>query len=86
MASNRTLRDIEKLAMEGFEECHRKFIHLHAEPGSIVISWLFPKELSGRLEQLAFDNATVFKANGVIEVTVGGRRVFPNTQHVVSIS
>ena len=85
MASHRTLRDIEKLAMEGFEECHKKFIHLHAEPGSIIISWVFPKGLSGRLEQLARDNAAVFKDNGVVEVTVGGRRVFPCTQQEVRI-
>ena len=47
--------------MEGFEECHKKFIRLHAEPGSIIISWVFPKGLSGRLEQLARDNAAVFE-------------------------
>ena len=48
MASHRTLKDIEKLALEGFEECHKKFVNLHAEPGSIIISWVFPKRLSGR--------------------------------------
>ena len=32
MAYDRTLKDIEKLAMKGFEECHKEFIHLHAEP------------------------------------------------------
>ena len=86
MASHRTLRDIEKLAMEGFEECHKKFICLHAEPGSIIISWVFPKGLSGRLEQLACDNAAVFEDDGVMEVTVGGRRVFPCTQQEVRIN
>ena len=85
LASRQTLRDIEKLAMEGFEECHKKFIHLHAEPGSVIISWIFPKKLSGRLEQLAYDNAAVFEDNGVVEVTVGGRGVFPYTQLEVSI-
>ena len=83
MASRRTLKDIEKLAIEGFEECHKKFICLHAEPGSIIISWVFPKGLSGRLEQLAHDNAAVFEENEVVEVTVGGRRVFPCTQKKV---
>ena len=58
------------------------FIRLHAEPGSIIISWAFPKELSGKLEQLACDNAAVFKDNGVVEVTVGERRVFSCTQQV----
>ena len=86
MASHRTLKDIEKLAMEGFEECHKKFIRLHAEPGSIIISWIFPKRLSSRLEQLAHDNAVVFNDNGVVEVTVGGRRVFPCTQQEVRIT
>ena len=85
-ARHRTLKDIEELAMEGFEECHKKFIRLHAEPGSIIISWVFPKGLSGRLEQLARDNAAVFKDNGVVEVTVGGRRVFPCTQQEVRIN
>ena len=73
MARHRTLKDIEELAMEGFEECHKKFIRLHAEPGSIIISWVFPKGLSGMLEHLAHDNAAVFEDNGVVEVTVGGR-------------
>ena len=86
MASHQTLKDVEKLAMEGFKECHKKFIHLHAEPGSIIISWLFPRELSGKLEQLARNNATVFEDNGVLEVTVGGRRVFPCTQQEVRIN
>ena len=75
---NRTLKDIEELAIEGFEECHKKFISLHAEPGSIIISWVFPKELSSKLEELVIKNAAVFKANEVLEVTVAGKRVFPN--------
>ena len=83
---NRTLKDIEELAMKGFDEYHKKFIRLHAELGSIIISWVFPKRLSGRLEQLACDNAAVFKDNGVVEVTVGGRRVFPCTQQEVRIN
>ena len=86
MARHRTLKDIEELAMEGFEECHKKFIRLHAEPGSIIISWVFPKGLSGMLEHLAHDNAAVFEDNGVVEVTVGGRRVFPCTQQEVRIN
>ena len=83
---NRTLKDIEELAMEGFEECHKKFIRLHAEPGSIIISWVFPNGMSDRLEQLIRDNAAVFKSNGVLEVTVGGRTVFPCTQQEVRIN
>ena len=86
IAHHRTLKDIEELAMDGFEECHKKFIRLHAESGSIIISWVFPKGLSSRLEQLARDNAAVFEDNEVVEVTVGGRRVFPCTQQEVRIS
>ena len=52
MASRRTLKNIEELAMEGFEDCYKSLIRLHAEPGSIIISWVFPEALSGRLEQL----------------------------------
>ena len=33
----------------------------------MIISWIFPKWLSGRLEQLAHDNAAVFEDNGVVE-------------------
>ena len=50
---------------------------------SIIISWVFPKGLSGRLEQLVHDNAAVFKNAGVVEVTVAERRVFPCTQQEV---
>ena len=86
MASHQTLKDIEKLAMEGFEECHKKFIRLHAEPGSIIISWVFPKELIGKLKELARDNVAVFQDNEVtvVEVTVGETRVFPCTHQEVS--
>ena len=88
MASHRTVKDFENLAIEGFEKCQKKFIrlHVHAEPGSIIVSWIFPKELSGGLEQLAHDNAAVFKNIGVMEVTVGGKRVFPCTQQEVRIN
>ena len=83
---DRTLMDIQKLAKKGFKECHKKLIHLKAKLSSIIISWVFPKGLSGRLEQLACDNAAVFNDNGVVEVTVGGRRVFPCTQQEVRIN
>ena len=84
MASQRTLRDIEELAMEGFEECYKCLVRLHAEAGSIIISWVFPEALiSDKLEQLTHKNAAIFKNAGVEEVTVGGRRVFPVTQQEV---
>ena len=58
--------------MEGFEECQKKFIRLHAEPGSIIISWVFPRVEwqvgTTSLSMLHFQS-------GVVEVTVGGRRL-----------
>ena len=84
--ARRTLKDIEEIAIEGFEDCHKKFIRMNAKVGCIIISWVFPKRLSGRLEQLARDNAAVFKDYEVMEVTVGGRRVFPCTQQEVRIN
>ena len=81
--SNRTLKDIEELAMNGFDDCHKSFVRLHAEAGSIIISWIFPETLSGKLEQLACKNAAIFEEAGVEEVTVGGRRVYPVTQQEV---
>ena len=80
MASPRTLKDIEELAMEGFEECFKSLIRLHAVVGCIIISWIFPEALSNKLEQLVCKNAAIFKDAGVEEVTVGGRRVYPVTQ------
>ena len=85
MSYDRTLMDIQKLAKKGFKECHKKFIRLKAKLGSIIVFWIFPKELSGRLEQLARDNAAVFEDFGVLDMTVGGRRVFPCTQQEVRI-
>ena len=83
MASQRTLKNIEELAMEGFEDCFKSLIRLHAEPGSIIISWVFPEALSGRLEQMARHNAAIFKDAGVEEVTVDGKRVYPVTHQEV---
>ena len=79
MATQRTLKDVEELAREGFEESYKSLVQLHVKAGSIIISWVFPEALSGRLEQVARDNAPIFKDAGVEEVTVGGRRVYPDT-------
>ena len=83
MASRRTLKDVEELAREGFKESYKSFVQLHGKAGSIIISWVFPEALSGRLEQLAHDKATIFKDAGVEEVTIGGRRVYPDTPQEV---
>lgn len=78
-----TLRDIKQLARKGFKENERSFVCLHAEPGSIVVSWFFPAALSDKMEQLAVKNSAVFTAAGVEEVTIGGKRVFPCTKEEV---
>ena len=80
MANKRTLKDIKELAMNGFKECYRSLIRLHAEPGSIIISWIFPEALIGRLEQVIHENAAVFKNAEVEEVSIDGRRVYPVTE------
>ena len=82
-AYNRTLKDIEKLARKGFDDSYKFFVRLHAVVGSVIISWIFPETLSGKLEQLACKNAAIFEEAGVEEVTVGGRRVYPVTQQEV---
>ena len=83
-AYNRTLKDIEKLARKGFDDCYKFFVRLHAVVGSVIISWIFPETLSGKLEQLVRTNADIFEEAGVEEVTVGERRVYPVTQQEVS--
>ena len=80
--SLQTLKDIEDLALKGFEDCYKSFVQLHAKRNSIIISWVFPKALSGNLVDLACKNEAVFKEAGV-EVTVDGRRVYPVTQQEV---
>ena len=78
LAKKRTLKDIEELALRAFGECHG-FVHVHAKAGSVVITSFFPKSLTSKLEQLARENAAVFKDAKVEEVTVDGKIVFPST-------
>ena len=83
-ASKRTLKDIEKLALKVFDECCRSLVCMHAEVGSVIISWFFPDDRSDKFEALAKENTTIFIDAGVEEVTVGGRVVFPCTLEEVS--
>ena len=85
LAWTRTLKDIEYLALEGFEESQKFFILLHAKPGSIIISWSFPEFLISKLEQLIRENATIFKKAGVEEVTVAGRIVLTIMEQEVHV-
>ena len=84
-ASKRTLKDIEQLALKAFDECHRSLVCMHAEVGSVIISWFFPDNQRDEFETLAKENATIFKDAGVEEVTVGGRVVFPSTLEVSKV-
>ena len=86
LANKRNLKDMEELALLSFRECQRDFVRIHAESGSVIISWFFPEALSGKLEHLARENAAVFKDAGVEEVTVGGRVVFTCTLEEVRTS
>ena len=76
LANKRTLKDMESLAGHAFGEYHESFVCLHVKPGSIIITWFFPKRLTEELEQLAKANEAVFKQAGVEEVTLAGKVVF----------
>ena len=86
MKCAQTLKDIENLALEGFEDSKKYLVRMHAKPGSIIIMWVFPEAHSCELEESVKQNAAVFKDAGVEEVTVGGRVVFPSTLEEVSIT
>ena len=85
LARQLTMRDIEELALEGFEECHKSLVRLHATPGSVVIMWFIPMDLITKLEQLVHKNAAIFSAKGVEEVTINGKKVLPVPQFKVLV-
>ena len=72
-----TLKDIENLALEGFEDSQQYLVRMHAKSGSVIISWVLPEDHSCELEKSVRKNAAVFKNSGVEEVTIGGKIVFP---------
>lgn len=80
------MRDIEELAIEGFEECHKSLVRLHATSGSVIIMWFIPMDLITKLEQLVEKNSAIISAKGVVEVTVNGKRVFSVSQFKVIIT
>ena len=79
LAGDRTLKDMEELALRAFGEYQLEFVRIHVKLGSVIVSVFFPETLCAKLEHLAHKNAAVFKDAGVEEVTVGGRVVFPST-------
>ena len=85
-AKDRTLKDMEELALRGFGDCQRFLVRIHMKPGSVIISWFFPENLSGKIEHLARENAAEFKDAGVEKLTINGKVVFPSTLEVVRMS
>ena len=83
LANNRNLKDIEKLALKAFDKRRWSLVRMHAEVGSVVISWFFPEDQCAEFITLAVENATIFRDAGVEEVTVDGRVVFPSTMEEV---
>ena len=80
LANERTLKDMERLAGRAFGDYYKSFVNLHVVPGSIVITWFFPESLTDELERQAQANGAVFKQEGVEEVAVAGRVVFPSEE------
>ena len=85
LARQLSMKDIEELALEGFQECHKSLVRLHATPGSVVIIWFIQLDLTTKLEELVHKNAAIFSAKGVKEVAVDGKRVFPVPQLKVTL-
>ena len=77
LATKRILKDMEELAMNAFEDNQQSFVRFHAFSGSVVISWFMPNKLCARMEELAEKKALMLKTQGVLEVTIGGKSVFP---------
>ena len=78
--SHWTLKYIEKLARKAFDdEYDRSLVRMHAEVGSVIISWFFPEDQYAKFMTLAVENAIIFRDAGVEEVTVGGKVVFSST-------
>ena len=77
MKCDQTLKDIERLALRGFEKSQKYLVRMHATSGSVIISWVLPEDRSCELEESVRKNAGVFKKSGVEEVTIGGKIVFP---------
>ena len=80
LANKRTLKDMERLAGRAFGEYYKSFVNLHIIPGSIIITWFFPESHTDEMERQAQANGAVFKQEGVEEVAVAGRVVFPSEE------
>ena len=79
LATEKILRDMERLAFEAFEDNQKSFVQFHAFPGSIVICWFVVESLCEVLQQLAREKVTVWRQHGVEEVMVGSQCVYHYT-------
>ena len=70
----RTMKDVEELAKKGFNDHHKHFVNIHVKPGCIKITWYVPEALYGEIVQLARENATVLREEGVEEVSIVGEK------------
>lgn len=75
LANKRILIDIERLALEGFEEKYHRFVCFHAKTGSIV-SWYVDESLCKVLQQMAQRKTALWRQHEVKEVVIGSQCVF----------
>ena len=86
--AQRTMKDVEELAIKGFKEHQKTLIKIHVKPGSIIITWLVPEALYGEILQVARENVAVLKEEGVDEVSIVGEKsvtLFTQDGHEVRI-
>ena len=79
LATEKILRDMERLAFEAFEDNQKSFVQFHAFPGSVVICWFVVESLCEVLQQLAREKVAVWRQHGVEEVMVGSQCVYHYT-------
>ena len=83
----RTMKDVEELAKKAFKGHHKDLIRINVTPGSIIITWYVPEGVCEELVQLARENITVLREEGVEEVSiVGEKSVTLSTQDGYEVS
>ena len=85
LANKKVLKDMEQLAAEAFDDNQKWFVGFHAIPGSVIILWHVPESLCDILEQLVCSKVAMLREEGVEEVTIRGKTVFPSTQGKVNM-
>ena len=76
VANERILKDMERLALEGFEEKYYRFVCFHAKAGSVIISWYVDESLCKELQQIAQRKTALWRQHKVKEVVIGSQCVF----------